>query len=435
MSIRNKVKDGEGPYRFDGHRLWMPREDFDVLLRAAIEWGDSDHHWKPVFDRFYLRVRHEERTERPNRNDFRKTADQVSFVVRKDEEEFLRDAAESFAHRRFYDLINLIDGRLEERKANSGKGWPPFLSCDLENPAVKMLYRLYGEGDKGTFALALRRVVLNCADDDLVDKYDDLVGSLKVYSDKGWLALFKEFQADVDRGLIDLSRAHVVDDRYCAFDTVGYVYPTVPEGTREYAVTGMVVCDMVDGHTLSRLVMRGIGDDVTPMYDGRSAAVDGVRAHYLYGAFAAVPGYEDDAHRYVKMTEDYLYPCFRLNRQHDESEADFKERFCAEFYRALARLDGSVFSGESSKVERHLFRCFCRDHHNAVLAAVYDAVVFSDPAVGNGLLRGWDGGVPELGNLNRDLVPPAVMRVVSGGGNERKAGKGVRHKGDDGLKF
>lgn len=201
---------------------------------------------------------------------------------------------------------------------------------------------------------------------------------------KGPDSLFREA---VDSGRVDLDRCHLVDGRFCAFDTVHCVHPYVGDGTREYGIPGLCVADLRMGKVLTRTAVVGVGDDVTRVYAGRDAGIDGRRVSLMYRSFRQLVGDDKSALRMVSRVEHHYYPLFSLERGEDEGEDAYKRRFRREFRRLAAD------SPLSSKYVRTSF-----DMDSRYLAAVYDAVVFSDPELTRGLENGWDGGPPPPGS-------------------------------------
>ena len=203
---------------------------------------------------------------------------------------------------------------------------------------------------------AMRTVLLNCGENELVDDFTDVAMTGEL-SRQGEYDLFLSYVKD---GFVDLDRAHLVNDRYCAFETVHEVYPYVPGPKRAFEIPGTCVSDMLQGRMATGVARGGVGDDETTVDAAGDLGVAARRVVMLHDSFMdllaseGVPGekQEKECLYYVRTTEEAVFSL--RNRMPD-----------GRFEGALSR----VVSEASPKL-RH----FAARHGDAYAGAVREAV-------------------------------------------------------------
>ncbi len=223
---------------------------------------------------------------------------------------------------------------------------------------------------------AVHEVLNRCSDNQLGDQFEMEVNDSESDRLSDVSAVKEYFNNLVENGWVDLDRATMLDDRYCAFKTVHFVYPYVGGGTKEFEISGMCVSDLRFGTPVTRMERRGVGDDDTFVFAGEGEA-DMRRVPALHDSFksifegTALPDSAGDSTKealvniVIRDTEANLYRVRGLRPADGESLTDYRARF-----------DEALGAG--------LERCLKKTQELARSVpgfrdAYFDAVVKSDP--------------------------------------------------------
>jgi hypothetical protein len=158
---------------------------------------------------------------------------------------------------------------------------------------------------------AMRTVLLNCGENELVDDFTDVA----MTGELSWQGEYDLFLSYVKDGFVDLDRAHLVNDRYCAFETVHEVYPYVPGPKRAYEIPGTCVSDMLQGRMVTGVARGGLGDDETTVYAAGDLGAAARRVVMLHDSFmdllasegVPVEKREKECLYYVRATEEAVF--------------------------------------------------------------------------------------------------------------------------------